>query len=299
MGFAYFEKSSTVMIPYLYNRANSTILSSGLSMAVFSCMQLYSHLELVSPWIPGWSNVHSVSGGNVKMFDQNIFICFFFASVRSVSTQSNRSKNLVPDFVLSCGLSFFNWVQLFLWRFVSVLGCDPRVCQDFQVSGIRKCCFAARVCSFWGVRLGRQSDQDHLVNSYWGLPYLLVWCTWIAPEWLRRVLHGDNEICIHCIGNPDCYSLVIYCRPWKGNQQTCCIGKLLQRCYSTCCVPFGRMVDKGRDCFLSSVVSLGHRQWGQVGVLHLFHLRQFWLALSSVGNVWDRVLCRWPLCYSY
>ena len=56
---------------------------------------------------------------------------------------------------------------------MSVLGYDSRVVQDFQVSGIRMCWFVARVSSFSEVRLGRQSCQDHIAQSYGGLPYLL------------------------------------------------------------------------------------------------------------------------------
>ena len=49
---------------------------------------------------------------------------------------------------------------------MSALACDPQTLQDFQTSGTRKCCFAARVYSFWVVLLGRQSGQDHLAESH-------------------------------------------------------------------------------------------------------------------------------------
>ena len=84
-----------------------------------------------------------------------------------MSVQSNSLRNLVQESVISCGLGFFPLsIQLVLWGFVSVLGCDPRISGGFQVSGTRKCCFAAQFVSFREVRLSRQSGQDHLAEPY-------------------------------------------------------------------------------------------------------------------------------------
>ena len=139
---------------------------------------------------------------------------------------------------------------------MSVLGCDLRVFHDLQVSGTKRCCVTARVYSFWEVRLGKHSDQDHLAESYWRLPYLLVWCAWITPEWQRRTLKSvyffKLEMVIPLYWLPWLLFFVNCCRHSVGNQQTCCFRKLLQWCHSPCCVPFWRMVNKSCDCFCCS-----------------------------------------------
>ena len=62
-------------------------------------------------------------------------------------------------------------------------------------------------------------------------------CFFIEIWWFRCICHSD------------CYSLVNYCGHWVGNQQTCCFRKFLQRCYSSCCVPFWWIVNESFDRF--------------------------------------------------
>ena len=87
---------------------------------------------------------------------------------------------------------FFSVSSMKSLRIRVCLGCDPQVCQNVQVSGTTKCCFGAQVFSLWEVRVCRRSREDY-GESYWGLPYLLVWCTWIVPVWLRRNLQSVNS----------------------------------------------------------------------------------------------------------
>ena len=191
MELAYLEKSSTVMNPYLSTRGKSTTRTSlgGLAVADFGCIQLYCLSKSVSPWIPCWSQnpfciwgkCHDCRPGYLQLF-VSLFLSEVCQSNQIVQGTWFRILCSLVDWVF---LSL--WVQFVLWGFWWVLGCDPRVFRLFQVSGTRKCCFAALVCSFWEVCVGKQSGQVHLAESYWGLLYLLVWCTWNAPDRLRRI----------------------------------------------------------------------------------------------------------------
>ena len=198
---------------------------------------------------------------NRDVFNFSTF-CFCQKWVKSV--QSNRSKNLLRILCQLVHWAFVStWVRIFFWGSVSVLGYDRRVCQGFQVSGSRKCCFAARVYSFWEIRLVRRSDRDHLRESYRGLPLQRVWYTWIIPEWLRKTLQSVYSFWLNMVipvyWLPWFLFFVIYCRHWLGNQQTCCFRKILQWFHSPCCVPFWRMVKKAlilfvvHDCIVRAI----------------------------------------------
>ena len=41
-----------------------------------------------------------------------------------------------------------------------VLGYEPQFCKEFWVWDTTMCCSAVLVCSFWGFRFGKQSDND-------------------------------------------------------------------------------------------------------------------------------------------
>ena len=119
MRLAYLKKGSTVMIPYLCIRTNSTNKSS-FKWIGFRRFWLYTALSslgvdftLNSMFIPisilfrakkSWWSIRISSNA-----------CFS-VSVRSVSVQSNRFRNLFWDSLLSCGLSF----SLFFSSFCSL-----------------------------------------------------------------------------------------------------------------------------------------------------------------------------------
>ena len=175
---------------------------------------------------------------------QNFFNCLFFRFCKTCIGPLKSFLGIcfeilwsLEDQVFLCPL-----VHSIRWGFLSVLGCDHRALQDFQVLGTQMCCLGARVYSFWEVHLGGSQVRFALWNHtedchiYWF-------------DVLRLLRSNHGEVCnlrvffdeiwwSRCIGNSDCYSLVSYCGHWVGNQQTCCFRKLLQRCHSACCVPF-------------------------------------------------------------
>ena len=108
MGLAYLEKGSTVMIPYLCIRANSTIRSSfrwigiGRFWLYTALSSLGVNFTLNSVFIPmSILCLANISWYSTRM--SSIACCSI--SVRSVSVQSKRLRNLFRDSVLSCGLS--------------------------------------------------------------------------------------------------------------------------------------------------------------------------------------------------
>ena len=109
MGLAYLEKGSTVMIPHLCIWANSTIRSSfrwigiGRLWLYTALSSLGVNFTLNSVFIP----ISILCLANMSWYSTRIIsIACFSISVRSVSVQSKRVRNLFRDSVLSCGLSF-------------------------------------------------------------------------------------------------------------------------------------------------------------------------------------------------
>ena len=168
------------MIPYLCIRVDSTIrfsfkwIGSGRYWLYTALSSFRVSFTLNSVFIPTsncvWRKCHDSRLGYLQLL-VSLFPLKVCQSNQIVWRICFEVLYFVVDWVF---LSL--WVPLNLWGFVSLLGCDTRVFQDFQVSGTRKCCFAARVYSLWEVHLGSQSGQDHLVELFWGLPCLLVSC---------------------------------------------------------------------------------------------------------------------------
>ena len=110
MGLEYLEKGSTVMIPYLCIRASSTIRSSFRWIGI-GRLWLYTDLSslgvnytLNSVFIP----ISILCLANMSWYSTRMSsIACFSVSVRSLSVQSKRLRNLFRDYVVSCGLSFY------------------------------------------------------------------------------------------------------------------------------------------------------------------------------------------------
>ena len=186
MGLAHLEKGSTVMIPESCIRANSTIRSSFRWNGI-GRLWLYTVLSsqgvnfsLNSVFIP----ISILCLAKISWYSTRISsIACFSNSVRSVSVQSNCLRNLFRDSMRSCGLSSSLSLSSFnSLRILVCIGVWSSGFPGFSGVGNQNVLSCCSVYSFWEVHLGRQSGQDRLVESYWGLPYLLVWCAWTAPE---------------------------------------------------------------------------------------------------------------------
>ena len=174
-GTCVLRKSSTLMIPDLCIRANSTFKSSFKSIGIIRCwletaflffgMSFTSNSVFSSQYPFCVSRkCHHCQPGYLKLLASlfRLELCQFNQIVQKFWFKILRSL---------LGWAFrFHWVKSFFSGFVSVLRCDPRFCQDFRVSGKGMCCFAARVCSFWEVRVSRESDRDDLPEPFGGLP---------------------------------------------------------------------------------------------------------------------------------
>ena len=144
----------------------------------------------------------------------------------------------------------FPSIPVILWGFEFVFGCDLRFFQDFQVSGAKKCCFAVLVCSTLGIFPVRQSDPDHLLESYWALRLdRLGLLRSDCGELGNLRVFFDEVRLFRCVSHSDCYCLPNYRWHLTESQQTCGFCEILQRGHSACCIRFWWMISEGCEGF--------------------------------------------------
>ena len=202
MGQAYFEKSRTMMIPYLCIWTNSAIKSS------------FRWIGIGKFWL-----LTALSSSGVSLTLNSVFIPMSILCLASMSWYSTRMSS-TPGFLVLwavwlsneiareisfenlrhlLGSVFFLPICAVLWGFVSVLGCDPQFYRDFRASENRMSYFVALVCFCWIICSSKYSDPDQLPKSYWELPWKPAWWVWVAPEWLHRIWQFPYFSCFNMV----------------------------------------------------------------------------------------------------